>query len=245
VRLRTLAVCAALCAAAAHAFSQTLTVAVARPGREVSLPSSAVKDTFFAYVLGIITAGAEIDVDNAQMREILTEFKSALNLPFDLVQGVSQHRESASGVRMITLDFLRDVSIPIPFSLLFYHPGSIKASQDLRFQVDRSYYVDPDAPAVSSDAFDLVLVGGNVLVDIDDWLEALFSAILEDTWIHHIVFFTWHGDWVGMLEGSGASTGRTLRAYFDFTRNRIIFPAPAVLDKIGRTFVPDAPVATP
>jgi hypothetical protein len=243
--LRTLAAFASLCIAAAPAFPQAAAAAAAaRPGREISLPPTAVKDTFFAYVLGIITTGTEIDVDNAQMREILTEFKSALNLPFDLVQGVAQHRDDTSGVCTITLDFLRDVSIPIPFSLLFYHPGSIDASQDLRFTVNRSPYVDPVAPAVSSSAFDLVLVGGSVMVDIDDWLETFFPLYLEDTWIHHIVFFQWQRDWMGMLEGTGRTTGRTMRAYFDFTRNRIMFPVPVALDKAGRVFVPDAPAAS-
>jgi len=43
----------------------------------------------------------------------------------------------------------------------------------------------------SAAAFDLALAHGTILVDIDDWLEALFSARLEDSWIRHIVFFRW------------------------------------------------------
>ena len=240
VRLRALLLWLVLCGSPPRVFpEQAAPPAPATPGRDVSLPRSEVRDTFFAYVLGIIRAGIEVDIDNARLREILTEFKSTLELPFDLIDRVTQHSIAGSDERWIGLDFLRDVVIPIPFSLLFYHPGSITASRTLLFEVKRSTWADPGAPAAPAPVFDLVLSGGSVLVDIDDWLEVLLRAYLEDTWIRHIVFFTWRGSWIGLLEGEGERTGRILRAYFDFTRNRIVFPVPAGLDLAGKAFVPD------
>ena len=229
----------ALAAACAPAAAQAAAPAASqRPGREVSLPPGQVRDTFFAYVLGIISAGIEVDVDGEQMRAILTEFTSRLNLPFDLIGRVTQHTDEETGVRTIGLDFQRDVSLPIPFSILFYHPGSIVADRTLLFRVDRSLLADPAGKEAPGPVFDLVITGGSVLVDIDDWLEALFSASLEDTWIRHIVFFTWQGEWIGLLEGTGRATGRVLRAYFNFTRNRIVFPVPPALDRQGKALVP-------
>jgi hypothetical protein len=209
-----------------------------RPGREVSLPQSAVKDTFFAYVLGVITAGLEMNVDNAQMREVLTEFKSTLAVPFDLIGRVWQHTDAGSGACTIGVEFTRDVVIPIPFSLLFYHPGTIEADKELVWQVTRSTFFDPLNGGASIPVLDLVLWKGSVLVNIDNWLEEFLSRFLEDTWIHHIVFFKWKGDWIGLLEGAGRRTGRILRAYFDFTKNSIIFPTPADLAIVGQVLVP-------
>ncbi len=226
--------------AAPPAVPQTVT-ASNRPGREISLPPSQVKDTFFAYVLGIIKSGVDVDMDNKAMRDVLTEFKSALNLPFDLVARVTQQMAAGSDTRLIGLDFTADVVIPIPFSLLFYHPGSITSDRNLIFKVVRSTYVDPGAPDAPAPVYDLVLTEGRVLVDVDDWLEWLFAAYIEDTWIQHIVFFTWRGDWIGELAGTGRKTGRQLRAFFDFTKNKILFPEPAELSGIGRQLVPDAP----
>jgi hypothetical protein len=214
-----------------------------RPGREVAVPKTEVKDSFFAYVLGIIRTGIDIDINNEQMRAILTEFKTSLDLPFDLIARVTQTTNNTSGVRSIGLDFLRDVNIPIPFSLLFYHPGSIVASRDLLFTVNRTVAEDPALPGALSPVFDLSLSSGTVFVDIDDWLETLLAAYLEDTWIHHIVFFRWQGDWIGMLEGVGQKTGRELRAYFNFTRNTIVFPVSQELDAMGKGFVPVAAAA--
>jgi hypothetical protein len=214
-----------------------------RPGREVSLPQGEVRDTFFAYVLGIITAGLEVEVDNAQMREILTEFKSTLAVPFDLIDRVTQHTDQETGARTIGLEFTRDVVIPIPFALLWYHPGTIQSEKDLVWQVNRAVFNAGTGEGLVT-VFDLVLWKGSVQVNIDDWLEALFSASLEDTWIHHIIFFRWKGDWIGLLEGAGRRTGRVLRAYFDFTKNTIMFPPPADLEKAGRALVdePSFPV---
>jgi hypothetical protein len=213
------------------------------PGREVSLPPSEVKDTFFAYALGIIGSGAEFEIDNEQMRGIFVEFTTALGVPFDLISRFSQHTDPQSAECRITLEFARNVVIPVPFSLLFYHPGSISATRRVGFDVHRSTATDPgegaDAPPLP--VYDLSLSDGSIFVDIDDWLEALFSASLEDAWIRHFVFFRWHRDWVGMLAGSGHTTRRVLRAYFDFTRNTIVFPVPKSLDSEGRELVPDAP----
>jgi hypothetical protein len=210
------------------------------PGRDVSLPASEVKDTFFAYILGIIQSGIQIDIDNEQMRSILVEFTSALHLPFDLISRVSQHEDPGTSVRVISLEFQRDVVIPIPFSLLWYHPGTIAAAQTVAFEVQRWMWAEPGTLDEPADVLDLVLVQGSILVDIDDWLEALFSATLQDSWIHHIVFFKWHGDWVGMLEGIGRRDGRVMRAYFDFRKNAILFPPPGPLDEVGKIFVPDS-----
>jgi hypothetical protein len=235
--------CAAVFALlAAFSFAQEREVTTA-PGREISFPSSEVKDTFFAYALGIIGSGAEFDVDNAAMRTMFVEFNTALGVPFDLITRFSQTADPDTGERLISLDFVRDVVIPVPFSLLFYHPGSIYAAHHVGFTVHRSTWVDPDAgqdsPLREGPVYSLDLTEGSILVDIDDWLEALFSASLEDAWINAIVFFRWHGDWIGMLAGTGRRTRRVLRAYFDFTRNAIVFPVPASLNSAGRELFPD------
>jgi hypothetical protein len=206
------------------------------PGREISLSPSEVKDTFFAYVLGIIRAGVELDIDNADMRAILVEFKTPLAVPFDLIDRVTQ-REGPDGKRTIGLDFSRDVDIPIPFSLLWYHPGSIVSTRDVTFSVDRGTWADPRGSPVAP-VFVLSLSEGSILIDVDDWLEVLFGAYIEDTYIRHLVFFTYRGDWIGLLEGSGRRSGRVIRAYFNFTHNFIIFPTPAALDAAGRSFLP-------
>jgi hypothetical protein len=208
-----------------------------RPGREVSLPASEVKDTFFAFLLGLIARGAEIDVDNQEMREILVEFTSVLNVPADLITRFTQRVNPDTGEQRLELDFLRDVEVPVPFALLFYHPGSVRMTRAIVFDVKRSAMSASDAGAAGtpgSPVYLLTLTEGSIFADIDAWLEVLFSAQLEDSWITDVFFFRWHGEWIGMLEGKGKTSGRIRRAYFDYTKNEIVFPAPDSLKNIGR-----------
>ena len=121
------------------------------------------------------------------MREILTEFNSALVVPLDLFDRVTQ-TEDETGGRLVGMEFTRDVDIPIPFSLLWYHPGSILSSPHLSWRVSRSWFFVPES-GVLAEAIDLVLWQGSVQVRLDEWLKVLFSAHFEDTWIHHIIFF--------------------------------------------------------
>jgi hypothetical protein len=204
-----------------------------RPGREVSLPPSQVRDTFFAYVLGIVFEGLEVDIDNAEMREILTEFTSKMDVPFDLITRVIQHNEPETGERTISLVFNGAVVIPIPFSLLGYHPGTIRSTEEVSFRVLRSLYTDPKDPKLSTWVYDLALSDGNVLVDVDDWIVYLLGNIFDKIQVRHIVFFNYDNEWIGLLEGKGKVFGRNMREYFDFTHNGIVFPVPPRLDEIG------------
>jgi len=204
------------------------------PGREISL--SQVKDTFFAYVLGIVLTGTDVDIDNAQMRGILQEFQTKLKFPFDLVSRVIQHAERDTDQRSISLIFTNPVAIPIPYSFLGYHPGVLRSTQELNFHVTRWSYIDPRDQSVYTPVYDLALADGTVVIDIDDWLVYLLDKVLDKLEVRHIVFFSYQGEWIGLVEGRGRVFNRTMREYFSFTSNRIVYPVPDSLDAMGRGF---------
>jgi hypothetical protein len=205
----------------------------ARPGREVAVPPKEVKDSFFAYVIGIISTGIEVDIDSEGMREVLTEFRTSLDLPFDLIERVRQARGIGGGGGALGLDFVADAAIPIPFSFLGYHPGSIRVTKELLF--DRIVTGYPDARAGGGEiaVYRLAIARGRLVVDMDRWLDDLLGDYVDDLPVENLVFFRWKGDWTGLLQGAGYK-GQPLRAFFNFRRNRIIFPVPAELDGLGR-----------
>ncbi|HUJ77274.1 MAG TPA: hypothetical protein VL359_20580, partial [bacterium] len=107
----------------------------------------------------------------------------------------------------------------------------------LVFQVSRGTYREKGADAPRARVIGLSLVQGHLLIDIDEWLEVLFRSRLEDAQVRNIAFFTWDQEWMGLLQGTGVHTGRTLRSYFNFTRNAIVYPVPRDMERAGRSFV--------
>jgi hypothetical protein len=206
-----------------------------RPGREIAAPPQEVKDSFFAYFIGIISAGIDVDIDAEGMREVLTEFRTSLELPFDLVGRVRQERGTGGAGGTLVLEFVSDAAIPIPFSFLGYHPGSIRVTKELLF--DRIVTASADAGAGGGlvPAYRLALARGTLVVDMDRWLDDLLGDYVDDLPVENLVFFRWKGDWTGLLQGTGYK-GQPLRAFFNFRRNRIVFPVPAELDGLGRGF---------
>jgi hypothetical protein len=229
---RTLIACLCL-AAGAPAFPQ---MSLQRPGREISLPPREVKDSFFAYVIGIIKADIDVELDAEAMREVLTEFRTSLDLPFDLIARVSQRHASEPDARIVEIGFAGPATIPIPFSLLGYHPGSVRTSETVRFRETRSTYSDGRESGADAPVFRLAVESGTLLIDMDQWLDDLFGDYVDDLPVQNLVLFTWKGEWMGLLQGRGYK-GQSLRAFFNFRRNRIVFPIPAELDAVGRGFL--------
>jgi hypothetical protein len=208
------------------------------PGREISLPPDQVKDSFFAYAIGILVSGLEVEMSNQDLRDILTEFKTYVNLPFDLIQTVRQGRDPITGEMEFSIFFNASVKIPIPFAFLGYHPGSILATQELRFIESRpDLSISPD-PSPASPIYVLRLTTGLAMVDVDDWLIFLLPRIVDDLYVDLFAIFRYKGTWYCLLSGMG-KRGEQIREYFDFTRNRIVFPIPKDLEEIGAGISPD------
>jgi hypothetical protein len=223
--------------AAISSISSAQEATVASSGRlthEISLLQNQVKDALFAHLLEIISTGMDVGLDREQMNATFKEFNSTMRLPFDTIDRLTQTTDEDTGMTTIRIDFTHEVSIPIPFTLLFYHPGRILSSQHLVWETSRYWFFVPENGGGPVQAIDLAIRKGSVQVKLDEWLKVFFSAHFEDTRINHIIIFRWKGHVVGLLSGVGQRTGRVLRAYFDFAKNGIIFPAPADLNRAGK-----------
>ena len=99
-------------------------------------------------------------------------------------------------------------SHPHPLLPPGYHPGSIRASRSIGFRELRFTY--PDARGTGADApvYRLQLDLGSLVVDIDRWIDELLGDFLDDLPVSNIVFFTWRGEWTGMLQGPGDRDSR-------------------------------------
>ncbi len=201
------------------------------PGRELILPPSEVRDTFFAWLVGVVDAGRDAAIDNAELRGILTEFRSSIALPFDRIVEVRHRGPSADGRGALSIEFDGEIDIPVPFSVLWYHPGSLLSTRTLRFD-ERRFPALPAGPDPASPVYAFRLVEGAMTIDVDAWLDVLLGSVVDDLSIRLVAITRWRGSWRCLLGGTGRE-GRRIIAAFDLARNTITFPVPRELVRLG------------
>jgi len=221
--------------AAGHLDAQTTSgrapAAPAVPGRELILPPSQVRDTFFAWLVGVVDAGRDATIDNAGLRAILTEFRPSIALPFDRIAVVS-HRAPATGSRgSLGIEFDGEIDIPVPFALLWYHPGSLRSTRSLRFD-ERRFPAVATGRDVAAPVYAFRLVEGAMTIDVDAWLDVLLGRVVDDFSVRLVAIARWRGAWRCLLGGTGREDRRIIAA-FDLARNTITFPVPSELTRLG------------
>ena len=201
------------------------------PGRELILPPSEVRDTFFAWLVGVVDAGRDVRIDNAGLRDILVEFRSTIALPFDRIAVVSHRAPSADARGGLDVLFDGPVDVPVPFALLWYHPGSLRSTPVVRFEEHRVPLVMTGRDAAAP-VYAFRLVEGAMIIDIDAWLDVLLGRVADDLVVRLVAITRWRGSWRCLLGGTGRE-GRRIIAAFDLERNAITFPVPAELVRLG------------
>ncbi len=201
------------------------------PGRELILPPSDVKDTFFAWLVGVVDAGRDVSIDNAGLRSVLTEFRSTIALPFDRIDEVRHVAPRADARGSLDVVFDADIDIPVPFSVLWYHPGSLRSTREVRFS-ERRFDSLPTTRGPAEPVYAFRLVEGAMTIDVDAWLDALLGRIVDDFAVRIVAIARWRGSWRCILGGTGREDRRIIAA-FDLARNAIAFPVPDELSRLG------------
>ena len=202
------------------------------PGRELILPPSEVRDTFFAWLVGVVDAGRDASIDNAGLREVLTEFRSTIALPFDRI-GLVRHLAPQPDLRgRLDIEFDGDIDVPVPFSLLWYHPGSLRSTPVVRFEERRFSSLPTAGGPAAEPVYSFRLVEGEMVIDIDRWVDVLLGNIADDLTIRIVAIARWRGAWRCLLGGTGREDRRIIAA-FDLARNTITFPVPHELTRLG------------
>jgi hypothetical protein len=201
------------------------------PGRELILPASEVRDTFFAWLVGVVDAGRDAELDNAALREVLTEFRSTIALPFDRISLVRHEAPRPNGYGSLGILFDGLVDIPVPFSLLWYHPGSLRSTRVVRFD-ERRFASLPTASGPAEPVYSFRLVEGSMVIDVDAWLDVLLGHVVDDLSIRIVAIARWRGSWRCLIGGTGREDRRIIAA-FDLLRNTITFPVPKELSRLG------------
>ncbi len=192
------------------------------PERSVSRDESEIKDVFLAYIVGIMLEDHELDVDGPTLLDVFPEFEgSSLDFPFHDIERV--HRTSSREGTMISVDFVRPLSFPVPVDILGYHPGRIYTTRRIVF----------DESAVSahgelSHVRLLVRREGEIGIDFVRWLDLLLGSLLSDVDARVLAVAELNGRWYAIL-GGDTPDGGSIVGVLDLLRNRILLRPPRAL----------------
>ncbi|MCB1183598.1 hypothetical protein KDM41_09190 [bacterium] len=131
---------------------------------------------------------------------------------------------------------------PMPYSILGYHPGSLRVARVLELAelapLAFSLELPADDDAVRHVQVDscrvFALEGGHVLLDADGWLDALLGAGLDDSWTLGFVTARTEGELVGLAVSLGRD-GRRIYGEFDFRADKVLAHGRPLANALSRT----------
>lgn len=129
---------------------------------------------------------------------------------------------------------------PMPYSILGYHPGSLRISRLIELTelapTDLDLRYNESGTVVHRTVTDVrifALTKGSIVLDADGWLDALLGSGLDDSWT--LGFVT--GRENGRLIGLGISTtrdGGSVYGEFDFAADKILSAGRPLIGALSR-----------
>jgi hypothetical protein len=195
-----------------------------------------IREPFFEFMLGMAEVDSLGSWQGAELRAHTLATGRESRFPLDEVVSLERSRPAAAAVRKYpgatvravwTLTLTEDQDRAMPYSILGYHPGSLRVAGRLVFSelapsdVAISY-VEDDVQVTRhlTEVRIFPLEEGHVVLDADGWLDALLGSGLDDAWTLGFVV----GREEGRLVGLGVSLGRKGRKIygeFDFNRDKV------------------------
>jgi hypothetical protein len=200
-----------------------------------------VSDPVFGYVIGLLDRGRWGRVTGAHFAKAVRQSGRRSGIPHELISEVRRSRGSQPQSGWVRASFTKELRVPVPYDILGYHPGALISSQVVmaeewrapRARVPNLYAKEGPRTLQIEDLTLWGIVEGDVVMDIDGWLDALLGNKLDDTYIVGLALFRYDGHRYAMALGfSGQGQGRS--GVLDVRRDKIKFPASPELKAIGR-----------
>jgi hypothetical protein len=218
--------------------------AAAAGGLPDVLPVGAqVKDPVFSVLVGLIQADLYGALTRERLEQELLGRSGRSRLPYRRMRELARVRKPGGATAQVRLVLDSDVQLPIPYSILWYHPGRFATSETCTFREWMLGSVDvplparkgagPPPPVRLDDVHLFALDEGQIEVDIDAWLDKLMGGALDDTTVTGILLCRRQGRWLSVAVGHNKD-GRGRAGTFDFARDEIVFPTPPEMKAVAR-----------
>jgi hypothetical protein len=207
-------------------------------------PEPGVNDPVFSILTRLVTSGTYGTVTQERLQREVARMGGKSRLPYESVVSITREPVNPGWTAIIRLEFTGPIDLPVPYSILGYHPGSFTASQHCVFReweigkvrLSESEQKGDHTETHTIDLEDVHLfasVEGEVKIDIDAWIDALLGDAIDDTDITALMLGRWQGEWYGVAMGYGHDrSGRS--GILSLRQDKILFPTPDGLRGVGR-----------
>jgi hypothetical protein len=196
-----------------------------------------VRDPIFAFLVGLVDEDLYGTIDATSLEEATRRAARSSPLPYRRLDTMTRSPENRDRTALIDLRFDERLVLPIPYRILGYAPGSLRATREADFrewilgELVFSYRPRTDAQPIEvrlSDVHLFALRSGEMWVDIDGWLDAIVGGKLDDTRITGLALFRYAGERWGLAVGYNRDwEGRS--GLLSMKKDAIEFPSPPPL----------------
>ncbi len=213
-------------------------VAGPAPPPPAALPlAEGIREPFFSLLVGFVESDLHGAVPGARLRAEAARLGRPTRLPLERIAQFRRDPAEAPGRAHVAAGFTGPLDLPIPYSILGYHPGRFRASPrvvleewdlgTLRLDIDGA------APAVLENVRLWGVREGRVTMDVDGWLDRLLGARLDDSRITGLAIFRYRGERIAVAMGYNRK-GEGRSGAFRLRDDEIVFPNQAAFMAAGR-----------
>lgn len=214
-----------------------------------------IREPFFAFLLGMAANDSLGTWTGEQLRAHIATVGRESRFPLETMVSLQRARPDssqalkypgASVAAVWTIVLSGPLDRPMPYSILGYHPGSLRVGgvlvlSELAPSVVNITYVEDDQEISRhlTEVRVFPLEGGFVLLDADGLLDALLGSGLDDAWTLGFVVGREDGKLVGLGVSLGRK-GRNIFGEFDFASDQVRAhgrPAMAGLSRASRRWL--------
>lgn len=205
---------------------------------------SGVSDPVFGLLISLVDSGIYGTLSGDRLEEELRRSPKRSQLPYKALRELKREPAIPGRTAEVRVVFNGPLSLPVPYSILSYHPGSFTASEICRFrewmlgQVRLSYSEEVKGRQVVKtvelqDVHLFTIAEGTVKIDIDKWVDTVLGGALDDTNVTCLMLCRHDGEWLGFAMGyNDEGGGRS--GVLSFANDKILFPVPVELKSVGR-----------
>jgi hypothetical protein len=198
--------------------------------------AESVKDPLFSVLLGLVGAERYGVLHGEKLDRVVRARGGSERFLYGKIAWLSR-RATADRAAEVHVQFVSAIQLRFPYSLLGYHPGKVRASSACRLREwDLGELPLGTKQLRFRDVRIFAVEEGEVLADVDGWLDALAGDALDDTRLSGLGLLQYGAQRYGVAFGYN-DRNQPRAGVLDFRSDKILMPPPAELRGVASDLV--------